>query len=153
MSDSETVGVKEKNLRDKNGMGSRIFYSSSHIKLNDNSTKGQPFIFQCNRDIGSNGTNLQISRNRVEDVLLFVAFYAIFFSFLFGFFILLLKGAIDTDDNHTLLWTFFFFGVLFSVIVGGAVTLGVQQAQKEKEREEIENLRKKKTFQEIDEVC
>lgn len=64
-----------------------------------------------------------------------LAAYVAFYLFLFVFFCLLLKGAIDTDQKHTLLWTFFYFGVMFCALAGIWVKFGTQENLKKSKSE------------------
>jgi len=70
--------------------------------------------------------------NPKKDTLLVVLCYIAFYSFLIGFCVLLLKGAIDSDKNHTLLWTFFVLGIFFVVFVNFAIKIGRDSLEKAK---------------------
>jgi len=61
-----------------------------------------------------------------KDIALIFAAYLAFYTFLFFFFCLLIKGAIDTDEKHTLLWSFFFFAIMFCTVVGVSVNFGTR---------------------------
>ena len=63
----------------------------------------------------------------IKNLAQILAAYVALYLFLFVFFCLLLKGAIDTDQKHTLLWTFFYFGAMFCTIVGIWVKFGTQE--------------------------
>lgn len=67
-----------------------------------------------------------------RDTLIMIMYYVGFYSFLTGFSTLLLKGAIDSDVNHTLLWAFFVIGVLFVAFVVGAIKIGTDAVEKAK---------------------
>jgi len=60
----------------------------------------------------------------VKDLILVLGCYTAFYTFLFGFSALLLKGVIDTDDTDTLLWAFLVIGILFCVGIGVAIFVG-----------------------------
>lgn len=79
------------------------------------------------------------------DIILVLTCYTVLWSFLLGFFTLLLKGAIDTDETHTLLWTFFWFGLMFSILVFGATKVGTFEIEREKKE-------KKKAAEELQTV-
>lgn len=67
-----------------------------------------------------------------KNLLLVLLFYVAFYSFLYGFYMLLLEGVTATSSvgkQHTLLWTFFYLGIAFTVVVSG-ITLASQWAEK-----------------------
>lgn len=55
----------------------------------------------------------------LPNVCLLILFYFCFYSILCGFYLLLLYGVTATSagGKHTLLWTFFFLGLVFMIIV------------------------------------
>jgi len=65
-----------------------------------------------------------------KDTVLMLLCYLAFWSFLIGFSALLLKGAIDSDVNHTLLWAFFVIGILFVSFVTGSIKIGTDAVEK-----------------------
>ena len=67
----------------------------------------------------------------LKDFALVLVLYIAFYSFLLGFTVLLLKGAIDTADKSTLLWTFNFIGMIFGILTSVAVKIG-SKAQDDK---------------------
>lgn len=73
----------------------------------------------------------------IASVLLF---YVALYSFLAGFFALMLKGvmATSTGGHHTLLWTFFVMGISFGVVISLAVYVS-QIQEKEKKMDEKRN--------------
>ena len=81
-------------------------------------------------------------KQNVQDIFYIFIFYIFFYAFLLLFFVLLLKGAIATDDSNTILWAFLFIGVLFSIIVGGAISVGTKHVIKEKAKMREEKKRK-----------
>mmetsp|Transcript_3847 Transcript_3847/g.9810 ORF Transcript_3847/g.9810 Transcript_3847/m.9810 type:complete len:118 (+) Transcript_3847:114-467(+) len=64
-----------------------------------------------------------------KNMSLVMIFYIALYSFLAGFYALMLKGVIATSrgGNHTLLWTFFVLGILFTVVVSLAVYVSQYQ--------------------------
>jgi len=58
------------------------------------------------------------------------------YCFLLGIFSLLLKGALDTDWTITLLWSYFFFGILFVCLVGGAMWMGMKKLEEMQKKAE-----------------
>lgn len=67
-----------------------------------------------------------------KNLALVLLFYVAFYSFLYGFYMLLLEGVTATSSvgkQHTLLWTFFYLGIAFTVVVSG-ITLASQWAEK-----------------------
>lgn len=71
----------------------------------------------------------KIDYKNLAQVLLF---YLAFYSFLYGFYMLLLEGVTATSSvgkQHTLLWTFFYLGIAFTIVVSG-ITLASQWAEK-----------------------
>lgn len=80
--------------------------------------------------------------NSLEDIFIISSCYISLWSVLVGFFALLLKGAMDTDDKSTLLMMFFAFGIIFVALVALSVITG---------QIEVEENRKKKARQGLDE--
>ena len=75
----------------------------------------------------------------LKDLALVIACYLAFYSFLVIFCAVLLKGAMDTSDDSTLLWTFNFIGMLFGIAVSVAVVIGTKaQAEKKAAEQEAE---------------
>mmetsp|Transcript_743 Transcript_743/g.822 ORF Transcript_743/g.822 Transcript_743/m.822 type:complete len:116 (-) Transcript_743:364-711(-) len=72
------------------------------------------------------------SENSTKDTIMMLLCYLAFWSFLIGFSALLLKGAIDSDVNHTLLWAFYVIGLLFVSFVTGAIKIGTDAVEKVK---------------------
>lgn len=67
-----------------------------------------------------------------KNLALVLLFYLAFYSFLYGFYMLLLEGVTATSSvgkQHTLLWTFFYLGIAFTVVVSG-ITVASQWAEK-----------------------
>lgn len=75
--------------------------------------------------------------NSRRDTLLTILYYVGFYSFLTAFSTLLLKGAIDSDVNHTLLWALFVIGILFVSFVFGAIKIGTDAVEKAKIAEKL----------------
>jgi len=73
--------------------------------------------------------------NSVEDIGIITSCYVTLWSLLVALYSLLLKAVIDTDDQSTALFTFLFFGVIFVLMVAGAVYTGqLEQARLKKAR-------------------
>jgi len=72
------------------------------------------------------------SENSIKDMMMMLLCYLAFYSFLIGFSTLLLKGAIDSDVKHTMLWAFFIIGILFVSFVAGAIKIGTDAVGKAK---------------------
>uniref|UniRef100_A0A6U1XJS9 Uncharacterized protein n=1 Tax=Trieres chinensis TaxID=1514140 RepID=A0A6U1XJS9_TRICV len=91
-------------------------------------TKGmnsyRPLVISYTKADGSPGHCAIGCGHSAEDLALIFACYAALYSFLIGMFALMLRGALDTDDTHTLLWAFLVIGVLFVSFVSGAVYVG-----------------------------
>ena len=66
-----------------------------------------------------------------KNLALVLLFYLAFYLFLYGFYMLLLEGVTATHvgKQHTLLWTFFYLGIAFTVVVSG-ITVASQWAEK-----------------------
>ena len=66
-----------------------------------------------------------------KNLALVLLFYLSFYLFLYGFYMLLLEGVTATHvgKRHTLLWTFFYLGIAFTVVVSG-ITVASQWAEK-----------------------
>lgn len=62
--------------------------------------------------------------NDLEDVGIITACYITLWSMLVAFYAMLLKAALDTDEQSTALFSFLFLGVFFVCMVGGAVYTG-----------------------------
>jgi len=101
----------------------------AELKLQSNSNleaieKYRPLVIRFTKRDGSRAEyNIGFGHSG-RDILLITACYAIFWCSLLAILVLLLKGSMDTTENHTLLWTFFIFGVIFVTLVGGAVNIG-----------------------------
>jgi hypothetical protein len=65
-----------------------------------------------------------------KDFILIIGCYTAFYSFLFGFSILLLRGAISTAETNSLLWAFLIVGIVFCVGVAVAVIIGTRTEQR-----------------------
>lgn len=71
--------------------------------------------------------------NSLEDLLLIMGCIFALWSFVLGFAGLLLKSAIDTDRNHTALWTYFWLFLLSVILLGGMIATGqVERIRAEK---------------------
>lgn len=103
--------------------------------LNENQMKYQPLVIRYSKQDGTPGECPLGCGNSLQDLIFIILFYIGFFAFLAGFFVLLLMGAIATDNSHTLLWTFFVLGVLFAIFVSGAVRMGMQQVDLDKKNQ------------------
>lgn len=84
--------------------------------------------------------------NSLEDLLLIIGCIFALWSFVLGLAGLLLKSAIDTDRNHTALWTYFWLFILSVLLLGGMIATGQVergraekiQAQKQMEEDEAQ---------------
>mmetsp|Transcript_26507 Transcript_26507/g.39022 ORF Transcript_26507/g.39022 Transcript_26507/m.39022 type:complete len:134 (+) Transcript_26507:94-495(+) len=95
------------------------------------SRKYQPLVYQHKKKDGTTHTfNIGCGCSG-EDLIIIASCYITFWSFLLGFFTLLLKGALDTDDSHTMLWSFLYFGIFFSALVTGSVYVGSKEKGKD----------------------
>ena len=65
--------------------------------------------------------------NSLEDIGIISTCYITLWSFLVGLYSLLLKATLDTDDQGTVLYAFLFFGILFFLMVAGAVYTGTME--------------------------
>ena len=81
----------------------------------------------------------------LRDASLILGSYIAFYSSLFGFTALLLKGAVATDKTHSLLWSFAIVGVVFCIGVAIAISIGTR-SRTQSENEE------KRLLQQDDEV-
>jgi len=68
--------------------------------------------------------------NSVEDIGIILSCYVCIWSACVLFFTLLLKAAIDTDDQNTALHAFLYFAMLFFCLVGGSVYTGQLELEK-----------------------
>jgi len=108
--------------------------------------KYQPLVIKYPKGDGTQGEYPLGCGNSLEDVMLIITFYILFFVFLTAYFCLLLTGAIQTDESHVILWSFFYFGIFFSVGVAGAVYMGMKEVDKENEqRRSLEEIRLKES--------
>ena len=74
--------------------------------------------------------------NSLEDVGIITSCYVTLWSLLVGLYSLLLKAVIDTDEQSTSLYTFLFVGVVFVIMVAGAVVTGQWEVEREKRERE-----------------
>ena len=58
--------------------------------------------------------------NSLEDIIIIITLYITFYSFCVGFFVLALRGAVDTEDTSTLLWSYFYIFIMMTALVLGA---------------------------------
>lgn len=80
--------------------------------------------------------------NTREDLLLISACLGTLWTFVMAFFGLLTKAALDTDEKHTALWIYFWFGLFFFFAVGGAVSTGqMQRAAQDKAQDQLAELK------------
>jgi len=110
---------------------SRSFRPSSLAEINL-MRNYQPLVFRYTKRNGEPGECNIGCGNSLEDLVIICTLYTTGYCFLLGIFSLLLKGALDTDWTSTLLWSFFFFGILFVCLVGGAVWMGMRKLEQEK---------------------
>jgi bacteriorhodopsin len=93
-------------------------------------------LAERNADLDEIETN---KKTVIQDYLIIIAGYIVFYSFLIGFTLVLLLGAIKTSNEGTVLWSFFFSGVLFYMMVATAICL-VSRNNQSKMEEEEENI-------------
>ena len=95
---------------------------------------------EINNERSNNQRRLSLTKSNLvlackidyKNLALVLLFYLAFYSFLYGFYMLLLEGVTATSSvgkQHTLLWTFFYLGIAFAVVVSG-ITLASQWAEK-----------------------
>lgn len=74
-----------------------------------------------------------------KNLALVLLFYLCFYSFMSGFYLLLLNGVTSTSvgKQHTLLWTFFYLGVAFTIVV--STIMYASQWEERKKRGGIES--------------
>ena len=95
---------------------------------------------EINNERSNNQRRLSLTKSNLvlackidyKNLALVLLFYVAFYSFLYGFYMLLLEGVTATSSvgkQHTLLWTFFYLGIAFTVVVSG-ITLASQWAEK-----------------------
>lgn len=84
----------------------------------------QPLTMQINGKTWNVGCG-----NDAEDIFLILSCYGSLWSFLIGFFALLLKGAIDSDEHNTLLYMYLVFGVIYVSLISLAVYTGAMEKE------------------------
>jgi len=109
------INPKVANLKVKD---SRSFRPSSIAEINA-AANYEPLTMKCGEKVIGIGCG-----NSVEDIGIISCCYVTLWSTLVGFYSLLLKAAVDTDDQSTALYTFLFFGVIFVFLIGGSVYTG-----------------------------
>lgn len=67
----------------------------------------------------------------VKDFLIYIACYAVFYAFLLTFSTILLYGAIVTSQDGTVLWSFFYSGIFFTIMIMIAVYLGTKKSKEQ----------------------
>mmetsp|Transcript_21945 Transcript_21945/g.27147 ORF Transcript_21945/g.27147 Transcript_21945/m.27147 type:complete len:166 (+) Transcript_21945:120-617(+) len=110
---------------------SRSFRPNSISELNAMNNY-KPLVIQYTKHDGTVAECHIGCGNSLEDLGIIFTVYVVFYSFLIGFFALLLKGALDTEEKQTILWSFFFFGVLFVALVGGGVYVNMKKYERER---------------------
>ncbi|GMI45178.1 hypothetical protein TrCOL_g10636 [Triparma columacea] len=127
----EGIELAEINVKSGSAAGkdSRSFRPNTLAEINA-STNYQPLtVDMCGSTWGVG------CGNSVEDIGIISSCYITLWSLLVALYSLLLKAVIDTDDQSTALFTFLFFGVIFVVMVGGAVYTGqLEQVRLKKAR-------------------
>ena len=73
-----------------------------------------------------------------KNMSLVMLFYIALYSFLAGFYALMLKGVMATskDGTHTLLWTFLVLGIIFTVAVSTTIFVSQYQEKQKKKQQE-----------------
>lgn len=131
MSKSEGIELQELNVATTGGASkdSRSFRPSTLAEINA-ATNYSPLTMTIGGKVVGIGCG-----NSVEDIGIITSCYVTLWSILVAFYALLLKAVIDTDDQSTALFTFLFFGVIFVIMVAGAVYTGqLEQVRLKKAR-------------------
>jgi hypothetical protein len=126
-----------------------------HIDLRASTTSSPPTMMQADDDVYNADTEFEaetphpqrrrssIKKSKMllnlvpnfdwSNLACVLLFYLCFYSFLCGFYLLLLEGVTSTsvDGQHTLLWTFFYLGIVFTFVVS-ATTYASQWEEKKK---------------------
>ena len=90
--------------------------------------------------------------NSLEDIIIIITLYITFYSFCIGFFVLALKGAVDTEDSSTLLWSYFYILIMMTALVLGATYFNrkdLNEKKKLRKENEKHNSSKKLKAQEV----
>lgn len=75
--------------------------------------------------------------NTFEDFVIIFSLLGTLWCGLLGFYTLLLKAQIDSTEHSTVLWIYFFSGIIFVIMVGGSVYTGqIERARSEKKAAE-----------------
>ena len=78
----------------------------------------------------------------LKDILVYIGCYVVFYTFLLGFSTILLYGAIATSNDGTVLWSFFYSGIIFSIMIMAAVCLGTRKSnEQERSYQKVEEMR------------
>lgn len=93
--------------------------------MNDEATY-HPFAIQYTKKDGTRAHCNVFCGLTTKDFILILGCYVGFYSFLFGFSALLLKGVIETNEKHSLLWSFLVLGILFSAGLFGAIVMSTR---------------------------
>lgn len=104
--------------------------------------------FNSSFDASSKMKSVKIVLKNLDwtNVGLVFLFYVFLYSFLAGWYSLMLLGVMATaSSGHTMLWTFFVSGVSFAVLV--SLTVYVSQYQERKKLEDIPEPLSKRTSQ------
>ncbi len=117
--------MKEINVETAAAKDDRSFRPSTLAEINAQQNY-QPLVI--------NGWNVGCG-NSVEDIGIISTCYITLWSFLLGLYSMLLKAALDTDDQATALYAYCYFGVIFVLLVAGSVyTGGLEEARLKKAR-------------------
>ena len=82
-----------------------------------------PLTIKFNRKDGTTANCNILCGLTTKDFFSILGCYFAFYSFLFGFSALLLKGVMETSEKHSLLWSFLIIGILFSIGVLAAILI------------------------------
>ena len=146
-----TKSDKKYNFGPRTNKDSRSFRPSSIDEVNNmNDYKPLTFFKYTKKD----GTVHHIGcNNSLEDIIIIITLYITFYSFCIGFFVLALKGAVDTEDTSTLLWSYLYMLIIMIVLVLGATYFNrkdINEKKRLKKENEIRlSLKKPQKQQEV----
>lgn len=109
------------------------------ITFNSDEEAYNPLAIQYTRKDGTPGKCNVFCGLTTTDFILILGCYFTFYSFLFGFSALLLKGVVETNDKHWLLWSFLIVGILFLIGLFLAIIITSKNEQKNANDRQSEN--------------
>eukprot|EP00640_Fibrocapsa_japonica_P007893 CAMPEP_0113935636 /NCGR_PEP_ID=MMETSP1339-20121228/2754_1 /TAXON_ID=94617 /ORGANISM="Fibrocapsa japonica" /LENGTH=156 /DNA_ID=CAMNT_0000937861 /DNA_START=112 /DNA_END=582 /DNA_ORIENTATION=- /assembly_acc=CAM_ASM_000762 len=114
---------------------SKAFSSVDELNLEKNY---HPIVWE----IGGKKYNVGCG-NDCEDLCLIACCLGTLWAALIGIYALLLKAALEANEHSTLLWTYFFFGLIFVGLIYGSVHTGqIERTRNELRRELAEKARR-----------